>query len=363
MEPACIYKCTRCDKSFRSMQTWSRHEKEDHEDISFPCMPEGAIEFTIHGRQCALCGQTPTEEHLRNHNIDQCTQSKNVFKRGYELRKHLETHGFAKKSRQSDVLLQKWQRVPDKRAWSCGYCNPGLFPSLADFHKHVAVEHYERGETREWDHTKVILGLLSQDHIAASWERLLAATFKVEALLAGLSCKWSKSRITTLQTRLELGQEPPEVLAEAALDCAKYDRDLLNEASRHRGQLSRESSRSHLADKSGPPVPPKNRLSSPPSHVDRDPRPHPLPGPTIPITPSVFGASNAPGPSHFDPSHGTDASHQHVANHDHPTDYIGDIDIGPNILMDIDSFPQWWLPQQDYATDLHMQGFHHNGAT
>ncbi|KAL9589047.1 MAG: hypothetical protein Q9203_002159 [Teloschistes exilis] len=308
VEPACIYKCTRCDKSFRSMQTWSRHEKEDHEDISFPCMPEGAIEFTIHGRQCALCGQTPTEEHLSRHNIDHCTQSKNVFKRGYELRKHLETHGFAKKSRQSDVLLQKWQRVP------------------ADFHKHVAVEHYERGETREWDHTKVILGLLSQEHIAASWERLLAATFKVEALRAGLSCKWSKSRITTLQTRLELGQEPPEVLAEAALDCAKYDRDLLNEASRHRARLSRESSRSHLTDKSGPPVPPKNRLSSPSSHVDRDARPHAVPGPTIPLTPSVFGPLNAPAPSHFDSSHPTDAGHQHVPNHNQLQAILAEVD-------------------------------------
>ncbi|KAI4257873.1 MAG: hypothetical protein LQ352_001459 [Teloschistes flavicans] len=344
------------------MQTWSRHEKEDHEDISFPCMPEGAIEFDRHGRQlCTLCGQTPTEEHLRGHNIDQCTQSKHVFKRGYELKRHLETHGFAKRSRQSDVLVTKWQRVPDKRAWSCGYCK-ALFPSLADFHKHVAVEHYERGETREWDHTKVILGLLSQDHIDASWKRLLAAKFKAEALRTGIHCKWSKSRITFLQTRLELGQEPPEVLSEAALDCAKYDPDLLKEAPRNKGQLSRESSRSHLADNSGPPVPPKNCLLPLSSHVDRDPRTHAVPDSTIELTPSLFGASIAPGPSRSGSRHGTDAHHHRVSSHDHPTDYIGDIDIGPISFMDLDFSQPWLFPEQDYHTHLDTQGFHHNGA-
>ncbi|KAL8693359.1 MAG: hypothetical protein Q9218_001796 [Villophora microphyllina] len=359
-EHACIYKCTRCERSFRSMQTWSRHEKEDHEDISFPCMPDGAIEITIHGRQCALCGQEPTEEHLRTHNIEQCTHSKHVFKRSYELRKHLETHGFAKKSRQSDVLVSKWQRVPDKQAWSCGYCK-GLFPSLADFHKHVAVEHYEQGETREWDHTKVILGLLSQDHIAASWERLLAARFKVEALLAGLSCKWSKSRIASLQTRLELGQEPPDVLTEAALDCAKYDRDLLNEASRHMGQLSRESSRSHLADKSGPPVPPKS-CSSPPPSQGKNPKYQAEQESTALPAPLTYGTSVVPSHPRFESKNDTDARHHQIPSHDLTTDYIGDIGIDHVNFMDIDIAEQWWFPSQDPLTHLNAQSFNHDGG-
>ncbi|KAL8737507.1 MAG: hypothetical protein Q9181_001607 [Wetmoreana brouardii] len=252
VEQASIYRCTGCPRTFRSMQTWSRHEKEDHEDISFPCMPDGAIEFTLHGRQCALCGQEPTEEHLRSHNIEQCTQLKHEFKRIYELRKHLESHGLPRKSKLSDILVSKWQRVPDKQAWACGFCRR-LCPSLAEFHKHVAVEHYERGEDRPWDHTKVILGLLSQPHIAQSWDRLLASRFRVQKL----SCKWSKSRTGCLQTRLSSGQEPGDVLAEAALDCAMYDHEQLQEIFRRNEPPPRGSEWTCLAGNPGPPVPPK----------------------------------------------------------------------------------------------------------
>ncbi|KAL8947706.1 MAG: hypothetical protein Q9222_006046 [Ikaeria aurantiellina] len=234
------------------MQTWSRHEKEDHEDISFPCMPDGAIEVTLRGRQCALCGGEPTEQHLSSHNIERCTQLKHVFKRTYELKQHLETHGLPRKSRQSDMLVSKWQRVPDKQAWACGFCR-ATFPSLATFHKHVASEHYQRGEDRKWDHTKVILGLLSQPHIAGPWERLLAARFRTQTL----SCKWSKKITGCLQLRLELGREPGEVLAEAALECAIYDRSLLHDVFRQNESPFEDAKTNSGVASSGPPVPPK----------------------------------------------------------------------------------------------------------
>lgn len=262
-EKNCSYKCTGCSRTFKSMQTWARHEKEDHEDISFPCMPNGAIEITACGRACALCGQEPTEEHLRGHNIERCIQLKQVFKRSDHLKQHLESHGLARKSRQSELLVTKWQRVPDKQAWACGFCK-AISSSLVDFHKHVAGQHYERGEDRKWDHTKVILGLLSQAHIAGPWERLLASRFKVSFL----SCKWSKSKSGCLQTRLELGQEPGEVLAQAALDCAIYDRDLLHEAFRPQESSTSGMSKTSSPTVSGPPVPPKPSFVQQPSRAE-----------------------------------------------------------------------------------------------
>lgn len=246
------------------MQTWSRHEKEDHEGINFPCMPNGVIEFTRHGRECALCGLEPTEEHLRSHNIEQCTQQKHVFKRRNELSKHLEYHGVARRSRLSEMLMTKWQRVPEKRAWACGFCK-GLFSSLTEFHKHIAVQHYECGEEREWDHTKVILGLLSQPHVTDSWERLLATRFQVHSFL---SCKWKKSKTRELQFRLELGREAGDVLAVAALGCAIYDHNLLKDAYRHGEPSTSDLDLRSMTDESRPPVPPKP-LSSLPSPQDQ----------------------------------------------------------------------------------------------
>ena len=244
-----IYKCTKCEKSFKSMASWTRHEKEAHEDISFHCMPDGAIEITAHGRQCALCGKDPTEDHMKSHNIDECTQVKQVFKRGYELKDHLMIHKINKKTPRSATLVTNWQRVPEKRAWACGFCRC-LFHCLSDYHKHIANKHYEEGEVREWDHVKVILGLLSQDFIDGPWKRLLASRFRVQSI----SLKWSKSKTGRLQTRLELGQEDGETLAQAALDCAIYDTALLRHTTEPPGKTPVHAL---SMDNLRPPVPPK----------------------------------------------------------------------------------------------------------
>lgn len=289
------YKCTGCTRKFKSMQTWARHEKEDHEDISFPCMPNGAIEITGCGRACALCGQEPTEEHLRDHNIERCTQLKQVFKRSDQLKQHLETHGLPKKSRRSDLLVTKWQRVPDKQAWACGFCK-AVSTSLVDFHKHVALQHYERGEDRPWEHTKVILGLLSQSYVAEPWNRLLASRFRVQFL----SCKFSKTKSGCLQTRLELGQEPGEVLAEAALECAIYDRDLLHEAFRPQESSTSGLTTNPSATAFGPPVPPKPPSFQPPSCSENMFGSNPGQGPVDLMTLSSFDQFKTPSPPLID---------------------------------------------------------------
>ncbi|KAI4105190.1 MAG: hypothetical protein LQ339_003521 [Xanthoria mediterranea] len=289
------YKCTGCTRTFKSMQTWARHEKEDHEDISFPCMPNGAIEITVCGRACALCGQEPTEEHLQKHNIERCTQLKQVFKRSDQLKQHLETHGLAKKSHRSDLLVTKWQRVPDKQAWACGFCK-AVSTSLVDFHKHVAVQHYERGEDRPWEHTKVILGLLSQSYVAGPWEKLLASRFRVKFL----SCKFSKTKSGCLQTRLELGQEPGEVLAEAALECAIYDRDLLHEAFRPQESSTSGLTTTPSATAFGPPVPPKPPSFQPPSCSENMFGSNPGQGPVDLMTLSSFDQFKTPSPPLID---------------------------------------------------------------
>ncbi|KAL8788835.1 MAG: hypothetical protein Q9213_001506 [Squamulea squamosa] len=289
------YKCTGCSRTFKSMQTWSRHEKEDHEDISFPCMPNGAIEVTGYGRACALCGREPTEEHLRSHNIERCTQLKHVFKRSDHLKQHLESHGLARKSRQSDLLVTKWQRVPDKQAWACGFCK-AVSTSLVDFHKHVAVQHYECGEERKWDHTKVILGLLSQSPIAGPWERLLSSRFRVQSL----SCKWSKTKSGCLQTRLELCQEPGDMLAEAALECAIYDKDLLHEAFRQHESSTLGSSKNASSTALGPPVPPKPQSFQAPYHNGSNSESNAGHGPLDPETLLSVNQFKTPSPPLFD---------------------------------------------------------------
>ncbi|KAL8853826.1 MAG: hypothetical protein Q9221_001297 [Calogaya cf. arnoldii] len=316
------------------MQTWARHEKEDHEDISFPCMPNGAIEIIGCSRACALCGQEPTEEHLRSHNIERCTQLKHVFKRSDQLKQHLESHGLAKKSRRSDLLVTKWQRVPDKQAWACGFCK-AVSTSLMDFHKHVAVTHYERGEERPWDHTKVILGLLSQSHIAGSWERLLASRFRVKSL----SCKWSKTKSGCLQTRLELGQEPGEVLAEAALDCAIYDRDLLHEAFRPQESSTLGMSRRSSPTVSGPPVPPKSSLFQQPSRVEDVFDSNAGQGPADLMTLSSFEQFKIPSPPLLDLSPRAwefYMSHLDQTDQGHQYDWNNYVDPGIIQPMDID---------------------------
>ncbi|KAI4289507.1 MAG: hypothetical protein L6R35_001222 [Caloplaca aegaea] len=357
-EQPSIYKCTGCPKSFKSMQTWSRHEKEDHEKIYYPCMPNGAIEITIHGRECALCGQKPTEEHLRSHNIEPCTQRKHVFKRSYELKQHLESHGVAKKSKLSEILVTKWQQAPDKRAWACGFCKD-LFLSLTDFHKHIAVQHYERGEDREWEHTKVILGLLSQPFVADAWQRLLASRFRVQKL----SCKWKRSKTGSLQFRLELGQEPGEFLAQAALECANYDRSLLHETFRCKEPTTANSELSSLTSTSGPPVPFKSLplRPSPPSRSFLD---NHAPSDMKIIDAARSDRFDNPSPLCFDspiPRPGQHTAILETANPDHlgdifgdvNTDFIGSLDFDFDWHMDFPS--HLCLPNDITESNLHSK--------
>lgn len=193
------------------------------------------------------------------------------------------------------MLMTKWQRVPEKRAWACGFCR-GLSFSLTEFHKHIAVQHYECGEQREWDHTKVILGLLSQPHVADPWERLLATRFQLHAFL---SCKWKKSKTRELQLRLELGREPGDVLALAALGCAIYDHKSLKDAYRHCELSTSDLDTRYMADGSGPPVPPKP-LPSPHFPQDQSKSITRIRNETRKADISVFNSLENPGPQLLD---------------------------------------------------------------
>ncbi|KAL8963227.1 MAG: hypothetical protein Q9193_000478 [Seirophora villosa] len=356
-EQPSIYKCTGCPKSFKSMQTWSRHEKEDHEKIYYPCMPNGAIEVTFHGRECALCGQKPTEEHLESHKIERCTQSKQVFKRSYELKQHLESHGVAKKSKLSEILVTKWQQTPDKQAWACGFCKE-LFSSLAEFHKHIAVQHYERGEDREWDHTKVILGLLSQSFVADAWQRLLASRFRVQKL----SCKWKRSKTGSLQSRLEIGRESGEVLAQAALECANYDQSFLHERFRCKELITPNSDSNSSTITLGPPVPSKP-LPLRPSPPDRKTQGNHAPNDIATVeaatsdqfdnsSPLIFGTSI--------PKTERNPANLETANPEYSDNIFSDVNMGIPLDFDFDwhmDFPSHFrLPNEITESDLHCCG-------
>ncbi|QDS73338.1 hypothetical protein FKW77_006675 [Venturia effusa] len=132
------YFCTSCNKGFARKYDWKVHEQRYHEQqTQYPCPDCNQILFA----------ETLFKSHHRDaHGCQECPHAKTVAK---------------------DVDVRR-----RRTAWGCGFCSE----ILDDWEKrcdHVA-SHYDVGVKREeWDHSKVIIGLLRQPEIDQEWQSLL----------------------------------------------------------------------------------------------------------------------------------------------------------------------------------------------
>ena len=192
-----------------SHRGFAKHENEH--DSSYVFLPQGPIEETRWGPQCALCETTnPDKAHLQSHDIlkyegwvgKPITRSR---KGNFEvlLKKHKAS------SEKIKILPQKWRDVRKKKAYSCGFCISS-FERLPDRTSHIDREHYANGENIvDWNDTYVIKGLLLPPELRQECLKL----FPVDPTLMKTEISWPPSVIEDLQLRLELREEPAKDLA------------------------------------------------------------------------------------------------------------------------------------------------------
>jgi hypothetical protein len=132
------YFCTACNKGFARKYDWKVHEQRYHEQqFQYPCPDCNQI----------LYAETHFRSHHRDaHGCQQCTHAKEV-------------------TREVDARARR-------TAWGCGFCAQ----LLDDWEKrcdHIS-QHYDDGMRRtDWDHTKVIIGLLKQSDLDEAWRSIL----------------------------------------------------------------------------------------------------------------------------------------------------------------------------------------------
>lgn len=172
--PSPRYFCTFCEKDFGRKGDWKSHEKEFHERQEEYACPSCDDKFYLKHRFI--------RHHSKGHGCVDCP--------------HAET---------CRTIL------PKKRAWGCGFCGQSL-PTLSNRFKHIA-EHYEDGMKRsQWNHSWVILGLLTQPYVLDSWSLVLVD----KGVCDWSTCSWSKETTSELQNELEL--EGPKTGATLAMD-------------------------------------------------------------------------------------------------------------------------------------------------
>ncbi|KAK4235895.1 hypothetical protein C8A03DRAFT_17418 [Achaetomium macrosporum] len=130
------YCCTFCDAAFDSKTEWKLHELEFHDR-----------------RERYLCGVCPA-----------------TFPRAVLLTEHVRgDHGLDPATDTTEPI----QCSPIRSAWGCGFCAAFIL-SRNDYLEHVG-RHYDEGkEKSDWQHTRVIEGLLRQPRIEAAWTALVS---------------------------------------------------------------------------------------------------------------------------------------------------------------------------------------------
>ena len=273
------YWCTVCDDHpFKQSDGWKKHEKEHV--FKYVCMHKGLFESTKDGRRCVLCGAlNQGDSHHLMHNVASCVNAANrpSFKRRYDMVGHLKEVHDIQDLEAGGIIADKWRCKSSKKVWSCGFCI-SLSHNLQDYHRHVGIEHFEKGQSiKDWDYSKVIQGLLRQPQIYEAWQHLLESLDPFRPS----ETKWNKLGSENLLYKLERGltdQEDPQSLAKAAYDSAKYDwRPSAEETTTFPTiASSTPNENQHLREFSSPPsqdralrpevVPVDDQKPSPPSH-------------------------------------------------------------------------------------------------
>ncbi|KAL1843956.1 hypothetical protein VTJ49DRAFT_6360 [Mycothermus thermophilus] len=135
--PSPTYCCTFCGRFFNDRTEWKVHEFDEHDQ------PQ---RYT-----CPVC---PTA----------------TFPREAALASHLQdSHGLSPR----DPLASRMHFAPIRSAWGCGFC-AAPFTSRTDFLDHIS-DHYDEGNgASDWQHTRVIEGLLAQPRLAPAWRDLVS---------------------------------------------------------------------------------------------------------------------------------------------------------------------------------------------
>ena len=197
------YACTVCPglRSFQNSAEWKRHEKE-HEVLY----------------RCALCSTTESENEQVAARQEARMPSKiyTCRRRGLMV-DHLSKYHAKHDETQSRRMADSWRVDSGKQAWSCGFC-ARLFSAFGERLKHIDNEHFKlHHHVRDWDRSKVILGLLHQPGVKEAWENLVAS----KSLHDSSGLIWEDPKLNKLQLHLEMGPSPGQ--SAASLAAAAYD--------------------------------------------------------------------------------------------------------------------------------------------
>jgi hypothetical protein len=158
--------CTFCPKECGRKADWIRHEEEFHEPQEKYICTDCRREFALRDRF--------VRHHTRDHGCSGCV--------------HADACRIA---------------LEPKKAYGCGFCGQCLTSWSARM-QHLA-EHQGSGKKRDdWDHSRIILGLLCQDELRIVWCSLLAKHHEKP----WPRFVWNYSSTIDLQRRLESGGGP-----------------------------------------------------------------------------------------------------------------------------------------------------------
>ena len=194
--------CTVCPglRAFQNAAEWKRHEKE-HEVLY----------------RCGLCSATESENKQVATRQEARMPSKiyTCRRRGLMV-DHLSRDHAKHDKTQGRTTAESWRVNSGKQAWSCGFC-ARLFSAFGDRLKHIDNEHFKmHHDVRDWDRSKVILGLLLQPHVKEAWENLVAS----KSLHGSSRLIWEDPALSELQLLLEMG--PSAGQSAASLAAAAY---------------------------------------------------------------------------------------------------------------------------------------------
>ena len=210
---------------FKTFDGFRRHENE--REKYYVLLPDGLIEDPRCEPQCALClHPEPDDTHFKTHNILNHAQSpRRITKKSRkgDFEKLLRTYNVP--DGHVERLVKRWHCTQKKKAYSCGLCIK-LMSTLLERTKHLAHDHYERGQDRAyWNVNNLIKGLLLQKEINQEYRR----RFSIDPSDEHSRLIWEPSIARDLQERLELGKEAPGELAQAAFESATRSEGILRD--------------------------------------------------------------------------------------------------------------------------------------
>ncbi|KAI0857675.1 hypothetical protein F4860DRAFT_338305 [Xylaria cubensis] len=199
------YPCTFCDRTYKNRGTWMRHEASYHE---------------------------PQEEW-----ICPSVGCNRKFSTGNKFRRHhKEDHGCVNCTHNRDPNYTVGPLA--KSAWGCGFCI--AFLESWEIRQTHLESHFQKGlKKSEWDHSKVIQGLLLRPSVNDAWKSLMSKEYgplEKEWPVPG----WSRDSFGQLLTTLRY-----DLSQESAVEAARLTYIMLlpvNPKNNHLSEIANNSS-------------------------------------------------------------------------------------------------------------------------